>query len=407
VSLRALGARSAILSFLPALIVFIAFWPIARPVEGVGDTFQFWYAGHLVATGGSAYDQQAWHAAGAAYGAVAANVAANCADPLGVICVWTYPPLTAWLFAPFGALPVTAGLLAVNVFVLVTLIAGVVAAALFFGPRDPSPRALVLAAAAASHPFVIDIRAGHFVGLLLLALVAAAYGLRERRAWPIAAGAIALALKPHVAIVVALAVPAALASRRAWWTIASIVGALALVTAVALLRSPESVGAIVSRGGAKVGIAWSTTWALADATGAPVIALAACGIVAFGAATLAVRSAPADRRDLTIVAVAAALSLVVTPYAQPYDFLLALPAFAAAAAAASAIRPPARTALLAVIALCIVVGTWSPIVFGQLSRAVAPGYAAVPIAALVLLAVALRAGRQATAPQPATVTAPA
>jgi hypothetical protein len=407
VSLRALGARSAILAFLPALIVFIAFWPIARPVEGAGDTFQFWYAGHLVATGGSPYDQEAWHAAGAAYGAVAANVAANCADPLGVICVWAYPPLTAWLFAPFGALPVSAGLLAVNTFVLFTLIAGVVAAVLLFGPREPSPRALVLVAAAASHPFVIDIRAGHFVGLLVLALVAIAYGLRERRTWPIAVGALALALKPHVAIAVALAVPAVLVSRRAWRAIASVVGVLALVTAVALLRSPEAIGAILSRGGAKSGIAWSTTWALADATGAPVVALAALGIVALGAAALALRSAPVDRRGLTTVAVAAALSLVVTPYAQPYDFLLALPAFAAAAAAASAIRPPARTVLLALIALCTVLGTWSPIVFGQLARTVAPGYAAVPVAALVLLAVALRAGPQAPGSQRAAVSAPA
>ncbi|MDP9321889.1 MAG: glycosyltransferase 87 family protein [Chloroflexota bacterium] len=404
---RALGARSTILTFLPALLVFVALWPIARPREGVGDTFQFWYAGHLVATGGSAYDQQAWHAASAAYGSVAANVAANCADPDAVLCAWTYPPLTAWLFAPFGALPPATGVLAVNVFDLITLFAGVAAAVLFFGPREPRQRALVLAAAAAGHPFVVDIAGGHFVGLLLLALVAIAHGLRERQTWPIVVGAIALALKPHVAVVVAFAVPAVLAARGAWRAVASTVAALAIIVGLALLRSPEAIGAIVSRGGAKAGIAWSTTWALADATGEPALTVAAVAVVAVGAAAVAIRSAHADRRDLTIVAVAAALSLVVTPYAQPYDFLLALPAFAAAAAAASALGRPARTALFAVIVLCWIGGTWASIVLGDGARVVASTYAAVPVAALVVLAVALRASHAAPASPRTPVSVPA
>jgi hypothetical protein len=338
VSPRALGARTAILTFLPALLLFIALWPVARPIEGVGDTFQFWYAGHLIVTGASPYDQAAWHAASALYGPVADNVARNCADPSALVCVWAYPPLTAWLFAPFGALPVAAGTIAVDVFVLVTLIAGAIATVLFFGPPEPAPRALLLATIVAGHPFIFDIRAGHFVGLLLLALVAIAYGLRERRTWPIAAGAIGLALKPHVAIIIALAVPAVLAARGAWRAIASIVVALAFVIALALLRSPEAIGAILSRGGAKAGIAWSTSWALADATGTPVVAVAVIGVIAFGVAVLAVRSADRDRRDLIVVAVAACLSLVVAPYAQPYDFLLVLPALAAAAASAGSTR---------------------------------------------------------------------
>jgi len=387
---RALGARTAILTFLPALLVFIALWPIARPVEGVGDTFQFWYAGHLLATGGAPYDQSAWHAASALYGPIADNVARNCGDANALVCVWAYPPLTAWLFAPFGVLPVGLGLFAVNAFVLVTLVAGTVAAVLFFGPREPGPRALVLAAAAAGHPFVIDIRAGHFVGLLLLAVVAIAYGLRERPTWPVAAGAILLALKPHVALVLGLAVPIVLAARAAWRAIASIAMVLGAVVALALLRSPESVDAIIGRGTAKAGIAWSTSWALADASGAPVVALLGIAVVAISAAALAIRSASLARRDLTTVAVSAAVSLVITPYAQPYDFLLVLPALALAAAAATSLRPPARTLVLALVALCWIGGTWGPIVFGQLARTVAPAYAAMPLIALVLLAIAVR-----------------
>jgi len=122
---------------------------------------------------------------------------------------------------------------------------------------------------------------------------------------------------------------------------------LAIVLGLALLRSPEALGAIVGRGGAKAGIAWMTTWAFANSTGAPIAALMVIGLAAFGAAAFAIRSTRDDRRDLTIVAVAACLSLIVTPYVQPYDFLLTVPAFAAAAAAASALRPSARAALLA------------------------------------------------------------
>ncbi|CAN5204876.1 hypothetical protein BH18CHL2_BH18CHL2_06600 [soil metagenome] len=96
---RAPGVRSAALAVLAALIVLVALWPLAQPVEGHGDTFQFWYAGHLIATGGSPYDQSAWPEA-ARYGHVAAYVATNCASPDSLQCVWAYPPLTAWLFAP-------------------------------------------------------------------------------------------------------------------------------------------------------------------------------------------------------------------------------------------------------------------------------------------------------------------
>ncbi|MDP9321887.1 MAG: DUF2029 domain-containing protein [Chloroflexota bacterium] len=402
---RALRARP-LLPFFPALLLFIALWPVARPIEGSGDTFQFWYAGHLVATGASPYDQDAWHAAGA-YGPIAASVARNCADPDALLCVWAYPPLTAWLFAPFGALPATVGLLAINTFVVVILIAGLVAAVLVFGPREPGPRALVLAAAVTGNPFVIDIRSGHFVGLMLLALVAIVYGLREKWTWLVASGAVVLALKPHVAIVVAVAVPAVLAGRRAWRAIASVAVTVAIVAGVALLRSPEALGAIIGRGGAKAGIAWMTTWFFAESTGVPIVALVVMAIAAFGAAVLAIRSARDDRRDLTIVAVAACLSLVVTPYVQPYDFLLTIPAFAAAAAAASALRVPARTALLAFIALCSGVGTWAPILFGDVAG-VAPSYAVMPVAALVLLAVALRAAAGTVkSARPAVVPGPA
>ena len=388
---RALGARSAILLAIPALL-FIALWPVARPIEGSGDTFQFWYAGHLVATGGSAYDQQAWHAAGAAYGPVAANVARNCADPGAAVCVWAYPPLTAWLFAPFGALPPEIGLLGLNVFVVLSAIGGVAAAVLVFGPADSASRALLVATAVVAHPFVFDIRAGHFVGLLLLGVSLVASGLRTGTTLPIVVGALVLALKPHVVLVVGLAVLVVLVSRRAWRGIAITGGSLFVVAGIALALSPEAIGAMAGRSGPKAAIAWATVWAFP----APVaVAVVAAGVAVAVVALRAV-GGPVPVPVTATVAVAGALSLVVAPYAQPYDLLLALPVLALIWRIAADLSSAARRRVTAGASALFAAGTWAAIFAGQLSPALESAYALVPLSELALLALAARL-RRATA----------
>src|SRR5205814_5623530 len=122
--------------------------------------------------------------------------------------------------------------------------------------------------------------------------------------------------------------------------IASITLVLGLLVGVALISAPDAIGAILGRGAAKAGIAWSSTWALAGSTPVPVAVLAAIWAVSAFAALMALRAERQSRRVLATVAIAAALSLIVTPYAQPYDFLLALPALSLAALSASERRPP-------------------------------------------------------------------
>src|SRR5258708_15022355 len=178
----------------------------------------------------------------------------------------------------------------------------------------------------------------------ILKVAAIAGGRRERRPWRIAAGAIGIALKPHIAIGVAAAVAVTLVAGGAWRTSGSIAATVTIVVGLALLRSPDAIGAILSRGGAKAGIAWSTTFAFADATRAPVLTLAVVGLVALGASAAAIRSVGADRRDLTIVAGAAALSVLAAPQAHPDDFPFARPAFPAPAAPPPGPRPPPRAA---------------------------------------------------------------
>lgn len=383
-------ARRALLPLIPMALVVAAFWPLARPVEGVGDAFQFWFAGHQVATGRSPYDRSAWGAAGATYGPPAANVARTCVDPNAGSCVWVYPPATAWLFAPFGALDVDLGVLGVDAFVLVTALAGVIAAVALFGPSGDGARAFILALSAAAHPFVYDIHAGHFIGLELLGLVGIARGLRERRDPLLVAGLLALSLKPHLFVVLVPVVVVALVARRSWrslaWSAAAFLG-LAIASAIA---APEALSVILERAGTKTALSWSTPWALAQlvAPAAPLLVFGALAGLAAVAAIAVWRAAPRDDVELAIIAAGMALSLAVTPYAQPYDLLLLVPAIAFAARGAENLTAAPRTLLLAGLVLLYVGGTWFALVAARLWDDGDRILGLVPVLVLVLAAVA-------------------
>lgn len=58
------------------LLMLVIEWPLLSPVRALADHFQFWAAGHIIATGGSPYDRSAWEAA-ATYGSIPDGVAMN------------------------------------------------------------------------------------------------------------------------------------------------------------------------------------------------------------------------------------------------------------------------------------------------------------------------------------------
>jgi hypothetical protein len=351
---RALGARSAILiTLIPAIFVLIALWPVFRPVEGRGDSFQFWYAGHLVVTGASPYDQSNWHAAGPAYGHVASTVSDRCGDDQDApSCAWIYPPMTAWLFVPFGALPPDVGIPLLDAFVLVTALAGIVAAVWTFGPADIGARAWLLAAAVGSHAFALDVRDGQFVGLLLLALVLLGRGLHAKT-WPVSVAAVVLTLKPHVAIAIAAASIVTLVRAHRWRTIAITVAVLVALAGIAILRYPEAVQAILGRGEGKAELAWATTWALGAAAGGAWIA-AVIAAMALGAALATARALPLGLRPAGIAATSAAVSLAVAPDLHPYDVLLAFPLLALA----TTVAVPARQWVMLAGTAIFVLAPW-------------------------------------------------
>lgn len=380
--LIALTVRRAIQAaapFIPAAICLVILWPVAAPVAGGGDQFQFWYAGRLVDSGRSPYDLAAWQEAASRFAGVdgiLGDPGRSCLGPEVAVCAWLYLPLTAWLFAPFGLFDAPVGTVLVEAFTIVTAIAGAIIATVVFGPRATMTRSLLLALIVVSHPFVIDVRAGHFVGLLLIGLAAVAVGLRDRRPGWVAAGALILALKAHLFVLLGVVVLGWLLRTRAWRTIALASAVLAATLGAALARSPEALGAIAAGSAAKSGLAWSTAWAFASQLlpGSTPLAFGALLLISVGAA-IAVVALDLARAE-TVVAAGAALSLIVAPYVQPYDLLLLVPALGVAARLPLGAR--ARPAVLLAIAAVYAAGTWPMLVWA------ASGV--LPILVLVVLA---------------------
>ena len=195
-----------LLVFVPALVVVaveaLVLWPV--PLH-VGDWFQYWYAGHIVAAGASPLDTSAWRDAVYVYPDVVDDFVTNVrrselfTDPETPILhpPWIYPPWTAVLFVPFGILPIRAGVVLLHIALLV---AGFAALLWLVARLDlpPPARALALALAVGMQPFVLATRTGHFVSLLLIGALLVVVALERRTVLPLVAGALLLSLKPHL-----------------------------------------------------------------------------------------------------------------------------------------------------------------------------------------------------------------
>ena len=374
-----------------ALVAF-AFWPR----DGDGDAFFFWYAGHVVVTDRSPYDPNAWGAAGR-FGGVAANVVSMCSPTVyEPTCLWKYPPTTAFLFAPFALLDVRSGLSALAMFMFVATAASVVAASQWMRARSPLTLAVFLCACVVSHPFVFEVHATHFEGLGVIGIVMVAIGLATRRTAPIVLGAALLSLKPNLYAGLAVVVLAVLVARREWRTVAWTVGVIGAANLLALLLYPEAIGALLAGAGPISTVGWATTWAFASGIlPAPILGIVVVYAVAAAAFALAVRFAPAERRDDVLVAGGAAVGLALSPYVHPYDLLVLIPAFAIALVLSERVGQPGRGILLVAIAGALAAGTWLAVAGSDLVPAL-PG--AMAVVALALLAFTAWAARSRSAP---------
>lgn len=390
-----------VLLALVLVVEALVIWPVPHLL---GDQFAFWYAGHLVATGRSPYDQAEWAAAAERYGEVVEGVAVQTTRNavLQGHTVWAYPPWTAYLFLPFGILPAQVGLPALHLAVIAAALGATLALALAPQWRSPTLPALAVLLVVAGQPFVFATRVGQFVPFLLLGVALVAAAVRRRRVWPLVAGSLVLASKPHLVWVLGLAILALLVARRAWTTLAVTGTTLAVVVVAAAARHPESLASMSAASAESLARLdrFSTTWSLAQLAGGDGWVLLGIGgaVAATALAALAIGRAPRDHRLEMIVAASLALSLAVTPYAYSLDHLLLAPAFVLAVRAADVAPRSLRAPQLVAAFLVAALAPWLAYFVGWSAPQAWGG--AIPFLALLVLAASglpLRRGAQVAA----------
>ncbi len=322
----AIALARALAPFVAPALVTAFEWGLLTPLPYLADHFQFWAAGHLAVTGSSPYDRASWVAM-AAYGPQPGGIAINTIPQnLGLTrYLWLYPPQTAFAFAPFGALPLEGGIPPLHFVVFAGAVAGVVLAAWVVGLRG-ARLALALTASVVSQPFVIGVRDGHPIGVVLAGLVAAYVGARDRRAALLAIGVALVSLKPHIALAFAAGLALYLGVCRERRLLGVTAATLVAVTLPAEIVDPFPLAALTAATAERVGLDQSDLAALARDLGGGAALVAAIATVALAAALIAIRLAPSARRGDVAFGALLSLSLVVAPYAHDYDQLLTVPA---------------------------------------------------------------------------------
>lgn len=376
---------AALRRYIPAAIILVLELPVLWPLPlHLGDWFQFWYAGHLVTTGASPYDIANWEPL-RGYGEIVDGFAVN-TYLVNPPFIWLYPPWTGIALAPIGALPLQVGITVMHVLVLVAGVAAVVFTTRAVRPRTASSEALLLVIGVASLPFVLATRVGHFEAVLVLGLLLLADGLRLGSSWRLAVGAVVVALKPHLFIVLGLVVLAALVRQRRRRAIVAVIATLGIVAIVSQAISPIPLTSLPVAVPAKLTLNVATTWALAALVGAGPLAGAAIVVAAAWLGSHAVAHAGADERAFALISVATAVSLIAAPYAQTYDLFVLLPAVGLTIARVTPAGTWDRGAVAAATVIALVAGAWFFFFFDLVVGSQAPS-AILPIALLGLLVV--------------------
>ncbi len=366
-------------------ILLPIWWPVAF---GYGDHLVFWAAGHSIVAGGSPYERGPWEALAHSYPSPHIEAVIRSGEE-----IWVSPPWTAFLFVPFGLLPLDLGLWALHASYVAASVAAIAVLIHLASWRTTSGRTLATLLAVTFQPLVIAARWGQFNSWTLLGVVLAIAALRKTNAGPLVVGAILAVAKPQFAVLPGLAVAAVLVRRRAWRALLLTAAALVAMAIVALALQPGAFGAVATGVGQRVSAfdRFPTSWGFARLLapeGWPLVlaVLLAIGVVA---SIVAVWSATRERRDEVLVSAALALGIVLTPYALTYEHALLLPALVSAAEAADRCEARARAAILT--GLVVLTGAaWGTFVF---STGAPLGF--VPVAVTALFGVAHLAARSA------------
>ena len=342
------------------LVAAPALWP---PPFRLTDHIFFWYVGRLYLGGASPYAPATWFDAAQRFDNVNVRYIVDLVASGGGT-IWAYPPWTGYLFVPFGALPLEAGLWTLHGAYLAAAVGAAVTLGRLFRATHWTILALSLLTLAAFQPFIYAVRIGHFAAFLLVGAVLTLYGLLRRSRWRLVAGAVLLATKPQVAPLFAIVVLAFLVRQHRWRDITWTSGVLLAVAAATIALHPDSLAAMSSGGRERLSLigpgtlnpvpnAWTIAAIVAGDRWAP---FGAALVIAVGISFwLAIARAAPPQRATFALAGALVLSLFATPYVFSYDHLLLLPAAFVCFAAADPLPRAARLAqLVLTIAIAIV-----------------------------------------------------
>jgi hypothetical protein len=332
------------------------------------------------------YDEGAWQAA----------IAAASPDRYGVLRTppcpggFGYPLWTALPFVPLAALPST---VAAGLWQLLLLVGVVAGAALAWcavgGARRSWPTFAVVVLT--SFPVWQLLLVAQFGGVMLLLVGAIAFAYRARREALAGVVVSALALKPHVAFLVP--VVALVGSWRRGERRTIIVAGLAFVVlligsiAVRPAWPAQWIEELLGHRAEMAGVS-PTVWSFAARSlGDARYGLAIVG----GCFLLLVALLHGLRIDvISALAIATASSLVLSPYIGLHDEVtLALP-WAKSLAVALALTGPRRALLAMGVVVCAGLLPWSLDAYEHLISGDESASGVVPVASLLLLAVALR-----------------
>lgn len=392
--LRRRGARRAapLVPYVALVVALLAELPLLSPQPfGRTDALLNWYAGHLLARGGSPHDQAQWVEAVERYGSPVIQ------SILGLgVAVWPYPPWTGYLLLPFGALPVEVGPWAeVFSYALVGVVSSVAYARLLTW-RSRAGYALGLVLLATFQPFVHSVNFGQFGSFLFAGATFVAIGLARRSGLALAAGTAILFAKPQLSLGLALVVIALLVRSRAWRPLVASTVTLAAIAVVAIALHPESLA--VAREALSQRLEYtrasSSTWSLAGALAgdAWLVAGAGVGVLATLACVAAVAWSPPALRLWSALAAGLVASLVWTPIAHSYDQVLLMPAALVIAVASEGARPLLRATHRLIAVAGVLLLPWALFIAANSWGTPAPS-AAVPLVFAVLLAGSARLAR--------------
>jgi len=344
------------------------------------DFHCFYVAGRIVANGGDPYDAQQYVPAILTLPPSPAQALARCGPRL------VYPPWTAFVLAPFGALPLPAAATLWASFAVMATVLGIGWTWELVGRRRVS-WPLIALFVVPTEPFARTFAEGQFATFSFALTAGVALSLWSNKDRAAGIWTAAMSVKPHTAAgFTAVVLGFAIFQRRWRFVAASGATGLALVGLTQLLR-PGWILEFISRASELSGSIGdrTTIWNLAGSWTLGVVAIALL------LALVVILIGPRGADDAEILGLAVSFGLVVAPYAWDHDYIVLAIPWTMIIGNATQLRPLPRRVLTMSTVMVAAPLPWVLAAVATL-RGTESLSVVVPMLTTVLLALAIRWG---------------